>query len=69
MNTKDIRYTLERYRSGGGNRYVCPQCGRKKCFTRYVDVETGDKNNNLGEHKMTCLIQRNAVVARRKSHV
>lgn len=40
-NTIDIRYVLERYRSGGANRYVCPQCGRKKCFTRYVDLESG----------------------------
>lgn len=40
-NTIDIRYVLERYRSGGANRYVCPQCGRKKCFTRYVDLEFG----------------------------
>ena len=38
----DIRFVLERYRSGGSNRYVCPQCGRKKCFTRYVDLETGE---------------------------
>jgi len=41
-NNEDIRYKLERYRAGGSNRYVCPQCGRKKCFTRYVDVETGE---------------------------
>ena len=57
MNTKDIRYTLERYRSGGGNRYVCPQCGRKKCFTRYVDVETGDylaEDCGMCDHKSSC---------------
>ena len=28
-NTIDIRYVLERYRSGGANRYVCPQCGKR----------------------------------------
>ncbi len=39
---KDIHYMLERYRPGGTNRYTCPFCGRKKCFTRYVDVETGE---------------------------
>ena len=31
------RFTLERYR-GRGSRYVCPQCGRKYSFTRYVDT-------------------------------
>lgn len=40
-NDTENRFVLERYRSGGSNRYVCPQCGRKKCFTRYVDLETG----------------------------
>lgn len=41
-NNTENRFILERYRSGGSNRYVCPQCGRKKCFTRYVDLETGE---------------------------
>lgn len=41
-NNNDIRFTLERYKAGGANRYVCPKCGRKRCFTRYVDVETGE---------------------------
>lgn len=36
------RFILERYRSGGHNRYVCPNCKRAKCFTRYIDVETGE---------------------------
>ena len=22
-----------------GNRYACPQCGRKRCFARYIDEE------------------------------
>lgn len=38
----DIRYVLEHYKSGGGNRYVCPACGRKRCFTRYVDQKAGE---------------------------
>ena len=42
-NNEDVRYRLERYRAGGSNRYVCPQCGRKKCFPRYIDVETGEQ--------------------------
>ena len=25
-NNEDVRYRLERYRAGGSNRYVCPQC-------------------------------------------
>ena len=37
----DFRYQLEKYR-GRGSRYVCPQCGRKYVFTRYVDTH----NNN-----------------------
>ena len=36
------RYQLERYR-GRNTRHVCPQCGRKNVFTRYVDTE----NNNI----------------------
>ena len=32
------RYQLERYR-GRSTRHVCPQCGRKGVFTRYVDTE------------------------------
>lgn len=39
MNTNFI---LERYRPGGGNRYTCPFCGQKKCFARYIDVQTGE---------------------------
>ena len=38
---QDIQFILERYRSGGSNRYTCPNCGHKKCFTRYIDIETG----------------------------
>lgn len=38
----NYRYRLEPYRPGGTNRYVCPHCGRKKCFTRYIDTETGE---------------------------
>ena len=42
MNT--YRYQLERYR-GRGTRYSCPQCGRKYCFTRYIDTETNQYIN------------------------
>lgn len=33
----DFRFHLEKYRPG--NRYLCPACGRKKCFARYVDEQ------------------------------
>ena len=36
------RYQLERYR-GRSTRHVCPQCGRKNVFTRYIDTY----NNNI----------------------
>ena len=31
------RFHLEKYRPG--NRYECPNCGRKRCFSRYVDEQ------------------------------
>ena len=34
------RYTLEKYR-GPASRHTCPACGRKREFTRYVDMQTG----------------------------
>ncbi|MBQ0072951.1 MAG: hypothetical protein KBT34_02015 [Prevotella sp.] len=37
------RFILERYRSGGANRYECPQCGKKKCFTYYVYADSGQR--------------------------
>ena len=42
MNNNSYRYQLERYR-GRGTRYVCPQCGRKYTFTKYIDTY----NNNI----------------------
>lgn len=34
--------TLEKYQPGGRNRYPCPQCGKAKKFTRYIDTATGE---------------------------
>lgn len=31
--------SLEKYRSGGRNRFTCPQCGAAKTFTRYVNEQ------------------------------
>ena len=39
------RYQLERYR-GRGTRYVCPNCGRKYAFTRYIDTNTNTYVND-----------------------
>jgi hypothetical protein len=33
-------FTLEPYK-GTGTRYVCPQCGQKQMFVRYIDAATG----------------------------
>ncbi|MBX7062693.1 MAG: hypothetical protein K1X52_13635 [Pyrinomonadaceae bacterium] len=35
-------YTLEKY-GGKGTRHTCPACGTKRRFTRYVDVDTGQR--------------------------
>lgn len=40
--SNENRYILERYKAGGSNRFVCPACGKRRCFTRYVDTETGE---------------------------
>ena len=44
------RYQLERYR-GRSTRHVCPQCGRKSVFTRYIDTENNNIyiNDNVGK--------------------
>ena len=33
----EYRFHLQKYKLG--NRYTCPQCGRKRCFARYIDEE------------------------------
>ena len=44
------RYQLEKYR-GRSTRHVCPQCGRKNVFTRYIDTENNNIyiNDNVGK--------------------
>lgn len=32
-----FKFTLEKYKAGGVNRYECPKCHAKKSFSRYVD--------------------------------
>lgn len=49
------RYKLEPYK-GRRSRHQCPQCGRKRCFTRYVD-ENGDYlDDYVGrcDHESSC---------------
>ena len=47
----NFRYQLERY-IGRSSRYVCPQCGRKYVFTRYVD--THNNNTYLSDNVGKC---------------
>ena len=47
----NFRYQLERYR-GRSSRYVCPQCGTKYVFPRYVD--THNNNTYLSDNVGKC---------------
>lgn len=33
----NYKYSLEKYQSGGKNRYGCPSCNQNKVFVRYID--------------------------------
>ena len=49
------RFHLEKYRPG--NRYECPSCGRKRCFSRYVDEQgeiTFPKHVGRCDHESSC---------------
>src|SRR5690554_1242671 len=51
----DYKYKLEKYSSK--SKKTCPSCGRAKCFTRYIDTESGQYiNDNVGicDHKNSC---------------
>ena len=51
----EYRFHLQKYKQG--NRYACPQCGRKRCFARYID-EQGQIvfPDNVGrcDHEQSC---------------
>lgn len=51
----EYRFHLQKYKPG--KRYTCPQCGRKRCFARYVD-EQGQIEfpDNVGrcDHEQSC---------------
>ena len=51
----EYKYKLEKYSSN--SKKTCPSCGRAKCFTRYIDTESGQyDNDNVGlcDHKNSC---------------
>ena len=35
----EYRFHLQKYKAGRNTKQTCPQCGRRKCFVRYVDEE------------------------------
>jgi hypothetical protein len=55
----DYAFTLQKY-SGPKTRFGCPACGKRHCFTRYIDNTTGepvgpavgrcDRENSCGYH-------------------
>ncbi len=51
----EYRFHLQKYRPG--SKTVCPECGRKACFTRYID-EAGEISfpNSVGmcDHINSC---------------
>ena len=51
----EYRIHLQKYKLG--NRYTCPQCGRKRCFARYIDEEsqiTFPDNVGRCDHEQSC---------------
>lgn len=51
----EYRFVLQRYKRG--NKTTCPNCGKKRCFVRYIDTE-GKINlpDNVGrcDHEHSC---------------
>lgn len=51
-----MRYMLEKYHSPS-SRHTCPKCGRKRCFTYYIDTVTGkpvDPSCGKCDHLNSC---------------
>ena len=48
-------YKLQPY-AGVQTRHTCPSCGRKRCFTRYIDENGNTLNDNVGrcDHESSC---------------
>ena len=54
---EDYPFILEKYQTGGRNRYTCPACGQKKCYKHYIRVDTGeyvDESCGYCDHKNGC---------------
>ncbi len=60
MNIRDYRYQLESPRVTGHRQQktTCPQCGRKRCFVRYVDTHNNCQylGDDIGrcDHEQSC---------------
>jgi hypothetical protein len=55
------RYTLQPY-AGTKSRTICPACGKPRCFTRYLDTETGEllpDDYGRCDHEAHCGYHRN----------
>ncbi len=55
------RFTLQPY-AGPKSRATCPACGKPRCFTRYLDTETGELlPDEFGrcDHEVSCGYARN----------
>lgn len=52
---KTFRFNLEKY-NGTKTRFVCPNCGRKACFVRYIDEAGNYLSENVGRcnHESSC---------------
>ena len=51
------KYTLEKYKLGGSNRYTCPSCGKRRCFTKYINSDTNeyiDDSCGKCDHECSC---------------
>lgn len=51
-----MRYILEKYHTPS-SRHTCPKCGRKRCFTYYIDTLTGqsvDERCGKCDHLNSC---------------
>ena len=48
-------YNLQKY-NGINSRYTCPRCGRKRCFTLYVDEKGEPLHESVGrcDHSSSC---------------
>ena len=48
-------YHLQKY-TGIASRYSCPECGRKRCFTLYIDETGTPLHETVGrcDHESSC---------------